>query len=184
MDVAISPSGNKYLFESDELNTSEGNILKKNVKNGKVKSSTGAVFTVVKASVPDLYERMRRGPQVITLKDAGYILARAGVGKDSFVVDALPSCIGGTDPRVLLIDISGSLEKAGARGGAAASKEEAVARAACRAATMANDKMTLAEIEQLVVDLANTEMPYTCPHGRPTLIYTSFSELDKKFGRK
>jgi DNA mismatch repair protein MutL len=36
----------------------------------------------------------------------------------------------------------------------------------------------------LVIDLARTRMPYTCPHGRPTLIYMSFRELNKKFGRE
>ena len=37
--------------------------------------------------------------------------------------------------------------------------------------------------EKLVADLAKTEMPYTSPHGRPTLIYTSFTELNHKFSR-
>ena len=40
------------------------------------------------------------------------------------------------------------------------------------------------EIEDLVMQLAKTEMPYTCPHGRPTIIHTSFQELAKKFGRE
>ena len=44
--------------------------------------------------------------------------------------------------------------------------------------------LTREEIEDLVMQLAKTEMPYTCPHGRPTLIHTSFQELAKKFGRE
>ena len=88
MKIAISPSGNKYLFKGEELNTSEGQVLKKNVKNNKVKSSSGAVFTVIEAAFPDLFEKLKRGPQVITLKDAAYILARTGINKNSFVVDA------------------------------------------------------------------------------------------------
>ena len=88
MKIAISPEGNKYLFNKDELQTSEGVILLKNVKNNKVQSSSGSVFTVVEASVPDLFDRLKRGAQIITLKDAAYILGRAGVNKDSFVVDA------------------------------------------------------------------------------------------------
>ncbi len=79
--------------------------------------------------------------------------------------------------------MAGSLEQARARGGAAACTEEAVAQAACHAAVKAHDRMALAEIEKLVVDLAGTEMPYTCPHGRPTLIYTAIKELNRKFGR-
>ena len=45
------------------------------------------------------------------------------------------------------------------------------------------DKLSIGEVEQLVIDLAGTEMPYTCPHGRPTLIELNFRELEKKFGR-
>ena len=47
----------------------------------------------------------------------------------------------------------------------------------------AHDRLTLEEIERLVIELAGTEMPYTCPHGRPTLIHMSFGELNRKFGR-
>ena len=62
--------------------------------------------------------------------------------------------------------------------------EEAIAQAACKAAVKARDRLTLAEIEKLVVDLARTDMPYTCPHGRPTVILESFHDLNKKFGRE
>ena len=50
-------------------------------------------------------------------------------------------------------------------------------------AVKAHDKLTLEEIEKLVVDLAHAEMPYTCPHGRPTVIFMGFNELNRKFGR-
>ena len=43
--------------------------------------------------------------------------------------------------------------------------------------------LNVQEVEQLVIDLARAEMPYTCPHGRPTVIFMSYQELDKKFGR-
>ncbi|MGA2751813.1 MAG: GyrI-like domain-containing protein, partial [Verrucomicrobiota bacterium] len=39
------------------------------------------------------------------------------------------------------------------------------------------------ELENLVEDLRHCAMPYTCPHGRPTLIEMNFRELEKKFGR-
>jgi predicted dehydrogenase len=69
-------------------------------------------------------------------------------------------------------------------GGQASLREEAIAQAACKAAVKARDKLRLDEIEKLVVDLARTEMPYTCPHGRPTLIFSSFRDLNRKFGRE
>jgi DNA mismatch repair protein MutL len=38
-------------------------------------------------------------------------------------------------------------------------------------------------LENLVSDLRRCRMPYTCPHGRPTIIEMSLKELEKKFGR-
>jgi DNA mismatch repair protein MutL len=38
-------------------------------------------------------------------------------------------------------------------------------------------------LENLIEDLRHCAMPYTCPHGRPTLIEMNFRELEKKFGR-
>ncbi|NKB24470.1 MAG: DNA mismatch repair endonuclease MutL [Kiritimatiellae bacterium] len=104
-------------------------------------------------------------------------------GGDTFIVDAIPNCLGNVSALSVLADVAHSFERGGARGGTEKWAEEKVARAACRAAVKARDKLTLEEIEQLVVDLARAEMPYTCPHGRPTLILMSFPELDKKFGR-
>jgi DNA mismatch repair protein MutL len=78
--------------------------------------------------------------------------------------------------------VASSLERAGARAAAGQWREESIARAACHAAVQGRDKLKREEIEQLVVDLARTDHPYTCPHGRPTLIFTAFDELRRKFG--
>ena len=40
-----------------------------------------------------------------------------------------------------------------------------------------------AKLENLVEDLRCCAMPYTCPHGRPTLIEMNYRKLEKKFGR-
>ena len=37
--------------------------------------------------------------------------------------------------------------------------------------------------QRLLADLRQCAMPYTCPHGRPTLIHFSYHELHRKFGR-
>ena len=104
-------------------------------------------------------------------------------GADTFIVDAVPGFMSKLDVSLALSDIAGNLSQGGARGGTPRWAEEKVAQAACKASVKARDKLSLAEIEQLVIDLAKTEMPYTCPHGRPTLIYMSYNELDRKFGR-
>ena len=45
------------------------------------------------------------------------------------------------------------------------------------------DALSPAELERLVADLSRTKMPYTCPRGRPTMLFTSLRELNRKFGR-
>ena len=61
--------------------------------------------------------------------------------------------------------------------------EQTIAKTVCRQAVKANDPLSGPELENLLRDLRLCAMPYTCPHGRPTLIEMSYRELEKKFGR-
>lgn len=124
--------------------------------------------------------RLRRN--LDTLAQMGFGISE--FGGDAFVVDALPAQLSSASAARLLPEIAQSLEQAGRRGAKGRWREETIAQSACKAAVKAHDALSLAEVEQLVVDLAQTEMPYTCPHGRPTLIFTSFGELNRKFGRE
>jgi DNA mismatch repair protein MutL len=62
--------------------------------------------------------------------------------------------------------------------------EDMIAKTVCRHAVKANDVLRFPEVEKLVRDLLDCELPYCCPHGRPTMIQISHAELEKKFGRK
>jgi DNA mismatch repair protein MutL len=135
--------------------------------------------------IPETFElpardaaRLRRNVDVF--KDMGFGISE--FGGNSFVVDALPACLDGTPIEALAVDMARSLEEVGSRGGRHG-KEDAVAQAACQLAVGTRQRLSLSEIERLVVDLAACEMPYTSPRGRPTLIFTSLKELHKKFGR-
>lgn len=114
-------------------------------------------------------------------RDLGFGLA--GFGGDTFVVDAVPAVLGSTSLRLLLAEAVSALQRAGLRGAKGRWREEAILRAACRAAVKARDRLSLEEIESLVADLSQTAMPYTCPHGRPTVILWSFRDLNRKFAR-
>ncbi|MFX1511373.1 MAG: DNA mismatch repair endonuclease MutL [Promethearchaeota archaeon] len=63
-------------------------------------------------------------------------------------------------------------------------KEEVVKMMACRPSIKAGVKLSSQEITSLIEKLSNTSNPYTCPHGRPTIINLSQRELEKKFKRK
>lgn len=54
---------------------------------------------------------------------------------------------------------------------------------ACKAAVKGNSKMTGQEAEALIDELLSLKEPYHCPHGRPTMISMSKSEIEKKFKR-
>jgi DNA mismatch repair protein MutL len=95
----------------------------------------------------------------------------------------VPSFFSGVSAKDLLVNVARDAELTG-RGAKGRQREETVAKAACTAAVKAHDKLTLDEIEALMVALAKTELPYTCPHGRPTLVHMSFREINRKFGRE
>jgi DNA mismatch repair protein MutL len=53
----------------------------------------------------------------------------------------------------------------------------------CKAAIKAGDPLKFAEMKSLLDQLFGTQVPYTCPHGRPVIVNLSIAELDKRFGR-
>ena len=60
---------------------------------------------------------------------------------------------------------------------------EKVASMSCKAAVKGNDRLSVAEAEELIDELLSLDNPYHCPHGRPTIISMSKYELEKKFKR-
>jgi DNA mismatch repair protein MutL len=62
--------------------------------------------------------------------------------------------------------------------------EETLITAACKAAVKAHDTLTGAESVRLLADLAACERPFTCPHGRPTMIRMTAHDLEKEFKRR
>jgi DNA mismatch repair protein MutL len=62
-------------------------------------------------------------------------------------------------------------------------QETIITRMACRAAHMAGDELTTTQMETVIKELAKCKDPFTCPHGRPTMIKVESSELEKKFRR-
>lgn len=60
---------------------------------------------------------------------------------------------------------------------------EKVASMSCKAAVKGNDRLSVAEAQELIDELLSLDNPYHCPHGRPTIISMSKYELEKKFKR-
>ncbi len=115
-------------------------------------------------------------------------LVRLGVGlsefgERTFMLDALPPFVKAADPRAYVLELIDNLKAAGQQVNSLRLGEHVVAKTVCRHAVKANDPLAGRELENLVEDLRRCDMPYTCPHGRPTLLEMSYRELEKKFGR-
>jgi DNA mismatch repair protein MutL len=115
-------------------------------------------------------------------------LNRLGVGLNefgerTFLLDALPPFVKATDSRKFILELVDKLQAAGEGVNALRLGEDVIIKTVCRHAVKANDTLREEELQNLVDDLRRCEMPYTCPHGRPTIIEMNYLELEKKFGR-
>ncbi|MCK4993445.1 MAG: DNA mismatch repair endonuclease MutL [Candidatus Omnitrophica bacterium] len=105
-------------------------------------------------------------------------------GDQTMALYAYPALLGKVDIAVefknivadiMELDIEVNIEK---------SITPVLATIACHCAVRAHQVLTPEEIDSLVSDLWQTSSPYTCPHGRPTIISLTRDELEKRFKRK
>jgi DNA mismatch repair protein MutL len=117
------------------------------------------------------------------------VLQKMGIGIESFgpatfKIDSLPSFLDVSDAAQFMRKVIDDLKNAGNSASAMRLGEEMIAKSVCRHAVKANDPLRYPEVEKLIRDLLDCDLPYCCPHGRPTMIQISLAELEKKFGRK
>jgi DNA mismatch repair protein MutL len=105
-------------------------------------------------------------------------------GQNAFKIDSLPTFLDVSDPVTFMRKVIDGLKSASNGSSAMRLGEEMIAKTVCRHAVKANDPLRFLEVEKLITDLLKCDLPYCCPHGRPTMIQISHSELEKKFGRK
>ena len=114
-------------------------------------------------------------------KDLGFSIEK--FGSSSFIVDALPAPISDTDCGMVLLDTINYLESAGPNKRRERWREEMIASVACKAAVKNRQKLSDQELVGVIRRLASCDMPYTSPTGKPTMIFTSLREIDRRFGR-
>jgi len=104
-------------------------------------------------------------------------------GGESFVVRSVPAALRGKDPMKVLRDVVDELVDSAVSRKLTPTREQIWIMSSCKMAVKAGDPLSHAEMEKLILDLATTENPYLCPHGRPITITLSRHELLKKFYR-
>jgi DNA mismatch repair protein MutL len=105
-------------------------------------------------------------------------------GPNAFKIDSLPVFVIASDGVQFMQSVIDELKSASNSSSPLRLGEDMIAKTVCRHAVKANDPLRFLELEKLIQDLLACDLPYCCPHGRPTMIQISHSELEKKFGRK
>lgn len=112
----------------------------------------------------------------------------APFGGNTFVVRSVPADLAGKNMVQLVKDLVDDLAAQDASGVKGSNRlEQARERAAtfmsCRSAVMAGDKLNEEQMRQLVDQMRAANLPFTCPHGRPTILSIPLSELYRRFDR-
>lgn len=107
----------------------------------------------------------------------------APFGGESFVVRAVPALIAQKPYEQILRDMIDELVHQAVSRRLLVQREHVTITNACRMAVKAGDPLTMEEMEGLLQQLAETENPYLCPHGRPIVVTISLRDLDRLFKR-
>ncbi len=101
-------------------------------------------------------------------------------GQDSCIVRAVPVILGHPENEMVIHEIlDGVLES----GPVNSTREEIAKMVACRGAIKAGTSCSPEQCTRLLAQLARTKNPYSCPHGRPTMVAFSLSQLARLFKR-
>ncbi len=112
-------------------------------------------------------------------EDAGFEIDP--FGDHTIKLNAIPAALSQNNAGGMFTDMLSRLLE---RGSAQQLPVHAIATAACKAAVKAHDRLTLAECDALIRELGKCELPFSCPHGRPTVLNISMNEIEHRFGRK
>ncbi|MDL5501941.1 MAG: DNA mismatch repair protein MutL, partial [Candidatus Methanoperedens sp.] len=104
-------------------------------------------------------------------------------GHDSFAVTAVPIVLGKFEDPLMVHDIISDILSEGKVKEETGIFERVTKSIACRSAIKAGADCSCSQMESLIKQLFKTQNPYTCPHGRPTMVSFNRQELDKLFKR-
>ncbi len=106
-------------------------------------------------------------------------------GERAFVVRGLPFILKDENPVTIIKQFVDEEEAGKTQTGLKGAQEDVAAMIACkRRSVKAADPLTLPAMEALLGQLALCKNPFNCPHGRPSIVKYSLSDLEKQFKRK
>jgi len=104
-------------------------------------------------------------------------------GGESFLIRAVPAVLAHKPYEAILRDMIEELVSQTVSRRLLVQRDHVTITNACKMAVKAGDPLTIAEMTGLLEQLADTENPYLCPHGRPIVVKITLAELDRQFKR-
>lgn len=101
-------------------------------------------------------------------------------GMNNILIRGVPNLFGTPQSEKFILELIDNIDKISNNYDL---KDDRFAIMACKSAIKANDRIQNIEIESLFRQLEKCENPYTCPHGRPTMVEISKVEIEKMFKR-
>jgi DNA mismatch repair protein MutL len=103
---------------------------------------------------------------------------------NTFVLRAVPTIMGKIPNIKIITEIISDITEIGKEASFTEKLDEIINYLACHKSIRGGDDLSLLDIRKLIIDLGNCKDSFHCAHGRPTLKFFSFRELDKLFKRR
>lgn len=105
-------------------------------------------------------------------------------GKNTFIVQSVPSIIARENIEQIIVNVISDLSEDKQTHAVKDPQEKVIEYMACRSAIKFGKTLSIDEMMELIRQLDTLKRPYTCPHGRPSMVKLSFDELERRFKRK
>lgn len=102
-------------------------------------------------------------------------------GHKNISIRGVPNTFGNPESQRFIYEILDNLDKID---NIYDTKYDEIAEIACKSAVKGNDKLNIIEARELIYELEGCDNPYTCPHGRPTMVKMTKYDVEKMFKRK
>lgn len=119
--------------------------------------------------------------RILWFTEAGFIIEH--FGGNTFLLRGVPPRMPQGQEKALFLDLLDYFRGKGAASTRTEFFNRLAATVACKSAVKAGEKLNLTAMEALLQKLAGMANPYTCPHGRPTIIKISYRDLETRFKR-
>jgi DNA mismatch repair protein MutL len=176
--ILAEASDNLYLIDQ---HAAHEKILfekyKKSIQENKVMSQVLITPAVIELT-PEDYDYYLENSDIF--KKSGFNIEV--FGENTISIREVPLILGKPDIKNLFMDMLDNLKNMGS-GQTWEIKYNSIAKLACKSAVKANDSLSSIEMKTLTEDLRFIEDPFTCPHGRPTIMKFTLNELEKRFKR-